>query len=86
MVLVGVDFGRGSSFDPTLDELASHAGWSAFHTHRLFKAVTGVTPKAYAAAHRASRVRGELRARTTVTEAIYGAGPRTLATSVPWPI
>jgi AraC family transcriptional regulator of adaptative response/methylated-DNA-[protein]-cysteine methyltransferase len=59
---------------PTLEELASHAGMSAFHTHRLFKAVTGVTPRAYAAAHRARRVRGELAARRTVTEAIYGAG------------
>jgi len=59
---------------PTLEELASHAGLSVFHTHRLFKAITGVTPKAYAGAHRASRVRGELRARPTVTEAIYGAG------------
>ena len=59
---------------PTLDELASHAGLSAFHVHRLFKAITGVTPRAYAAAHRARRVRGELRSRGTVTEAIYGAG------------
>jgi len=59
---------------PTLDELADHAGLSTFHTHRLFKAITGVTPKAYAAAHRARRVRGELRERPTVTEAIYGAG------------
>jgi AraC family transcriptional regulator, regulatory protein of adaptative response / methylated-DNA-[protein]-cysteine methyltransferase len=59
---------------PTLDELASHAGMSAFHTHRLFKSITGVTPRAYAAAHRARRVRGELAKRATVTEAIYGAG------------
>jgi len=59
---------------PTLDELASHAGLSAFHVHRMFKAITGVTPRAYAAAHRARRVRGELRSRGTVTEAIYGAG------------
>jgi len=59
---------------PTLEQLADHAGLSAFHVHRIFKAVTGVTPKAYAAAHRAGRVRGELRARGTVTEAIYGAG------------
>jgi AraC family transcriptional regulator of adaptative response/methylated-DNA-[protein]-cysteine methyltransferase len=36
--------------------------------------VTGVTPRAYAAAHRARRVRGELASRATVTEAIYGAG------------
>ena len=59
---------------PTLDELARRAGMSAFHIHRLFKAVTGVTPRAYAAAHRARRVRGELARRATVTEAIYGAG------------
>lgn len=59
---------------PTLDELASHAGMSTFHTHRVFKAVTGVTPRAYAAAHRAGRIRGELAAKPTVTEAIYSAG------------
>jgi len=59
---------------PTLDELASHAGWSAFHTHRRFKAITGVTPRAYATAHRATRVRGALRTAATVTEAIYDAG------------
>jgi AraC family transcriptional regulator, regulatory protein of adaptative response / methylated-DNA-[protein]-cysteine methyltransferase len=59
---------------PTLDELARHAGLSVFHTHRLFKAQTGLTPRAYAAAHRARRVRGALRGEGTVTEAIYGAG------------
>ena len=59
---------------PTLAELARHAGLSVFHTHRLFKAVTGVTPKAYAAAHRAERVRRALRTKGTVTEAIYRAG------------
>src|SRR5689334_13381883 len=31
---------------PTLDALAEHAGLSAFHTHRMFKAITGVTPRA----------------------------------------
>ena len=41
-------------------ELAERAGLSAFHFHRVFKAVTGLTPKAYAAAHRAGRVRDEL--------------------------
>lgn len=59
---------------PSLQELASHAGLNPYHLHRLFKAVTGVTPKAYAAAHRAKRVRSELERRSTVTEAIYGAG------------
>src|SRR5262245_8816595 len=34
---------------PTLAALASHAGLSTYHVHRLFKAVTGLTPRAYAA-------------------------------------
>jgi AraC family transcriptional regulator of adaptative response/methylated-DNA-[protein]-cysteine methyltransferase len=59
---------------PRLDELARAAGMSAFHFHRVFKAATGVTPKAYADAHRGRRVRAELKAAGTVTEAIYGAG------------
>ncbi len=42
---------------PTLAELARKAGMSPFHFHRVFKAVTGVKPKAYATAHRAKRVR-----------------------------
>src|SRR5215468_737001 len=44
------------------------------HFHRVFKAVTGVTPKAYVAGDRAKRVREELASRDTVTQAIYGAG------------
>lgn len=59
---------------PSLDELAEAAGLSRFHFHRMFKTVTGVTPKAYADAHRADRMRGELEQTETVTEAIYGAG------------
>jgi AraC family transcriptional regulator, regulatory protein of adaptative response / methylated-DNA-[protein]-cysteine methyltransferase len=59
---------------PTLDELAQAAGMSRFHFHRVFKAVTGVTPKAYVAGDRAKRVRDELASRDTVTQAIYGAG------------
>src|SRR5580704_576958 len=59
---------------PGLDALAEAVGMSRFHFHRVFKAVTGVTPKAYAAAHRARRVRDELCRTDTVTEAIYGAG------------
>jgi len=59
---------------PDLDALAAAAGMSRFHFHRVFKSVTGVTPKAYAAAHRAQRVRDELPRAGTVTDAIYGAG------------
>jgi AraC family transcriptional regulator of adaptative response/methylated-DNA-[protein]-cysteine methyltransferase len=59
---------------PPLAELAQAAGLSAHYFHRMFKAVTGVAPKAYAAAHRAARVRNELGRSPTVTEAIYRAG------------
>jgi AraC family transcriptional regulator of adaptative response/methylated-DNA-[protein]-cysteine methyltransferase len=59
---------------PSLDALASAAGMSRFHFHRVFRAIAGVTPKAYAAARRAERVRDELATCATVTEAIYGAG------------
>jgi len=59
---------------PSLEELAKHAGLSIYHLHRIFKAITGLTPRAYAAAHRAKRVRAELDLSSTVTEAIYGAG------------
>ena len=59
---------------PGLDALAGAAGMSRFHFHRVFKAITGVTPKAYAAAHRARRVRDELARSHDLTDAIYGAG------------
>jgi AraC family transcriptional regulator of adaptative response/methylated-DNA-[protein]-cysteine methyltransferase len=59
---------------PSLDALAAAAGLSRFHFHRVFKTATGLTPKAYAAAHRARRVRDELARSQTVTDAIYGAG------------
>lgn len=59
---------------PNLDRLAEAAGMSRFHFHRVFKSITGVTPKAFAAARRAQRVRDALPKRGTVTEAIYDAG------------
>jgi AraC family transcriptional regulator of adaptative response/methylated-DNA-[protein]-cysteine methyltransferase len=60
---------------PPLAALARRARLSPHHFHRVFKRITGVTPRAYAAAHRANRVRGELENRSkTVTDAIYDAG------------
>lgn len=59
---------------PNLDTLADEAGLSRFHFHRLFKAATGLTPRQYAAAHRAKRVRDDLPKAETVTQAIYDAG------------
>jgi AraC family transcriptional regulator of adaptative response/methylated-DNA-[protein]-cysteine methyltransferase len=59
---------------PNLQELAKRAQLSPYHFHRIFKAVTGLTPRAYAAAHRARRVRTGLDRSSTVTAAIFDAG------------
>lgn len=60
---------------PSLDELADEAGMSSFHFHRIFKAETGLTPKAFASAYRANKLRQELGQKgAKVTEAIYDAG------------
>ena len=59
---------------PTLEALASTTGLGPHHFHRVFKAITGVTPKAYAAAHRARKVRDTLPAAGSVTDALYDAG------------
>ena len=52
---------------PKLDDLADAVGLSPYHFHRIFKAALGVTPKAYATAHRHQRVREELGKSATVT-------------------
>lgn len=60
---------------PDLRKLAAQARLSPHYFHRVFKAETGLTPKAYATACRARKVRDELgAAEGTVTDAIYGAG------------
>lgn len=58
----------------SLDVLAERAGLSPFHFHRVFKAETGLTPKAYANGSRARRIREELARPISITEVIYGAG------------
>ena len=65
---------EGAEELPDLRSLASSVGMSRFHFHRIFKAATGLTPRAYAAARRSSRMREVLLKRSTVTEAIYEAG------------
>ncbi len=59
---------------PSLAALAVHVGMSPHHFHRLFKQVTGLTPKDYAVALREGKVRTGLTAGDSVTDAIYGAG------------
>lgn len=61
---------------PSLQDLAQAAQLSTYHLHRMFKAVTGVTPKAYAAAHRAKRLRQAL-------QPVPGNPPDTASASAP---
>jgi len=63
-----------SEKEPLLEELAAAIGRSPSYFHRVFKAATGLTPKEYAAAHRAKKVREGLACGNTITEAIYDAG------------
>ena len=57
-----------------MKDLANAIGRSPSYFHRVFKAATGLTPKDYAAAHRAKKVRQGLASSNSVTEAIYDAG------------
>ncbi|MDY0056474.1 MAG: bifunctional DNA-binding transcriptional regulator/O6-methylguanine-DNA methyltransferase Ada [Methyloversatilis sp.] len=59
---------------PSLDLLAASAGLSRFHLLRVFKAHTGLTPRAWASARRATRLRERLADGATVTAAIVDAG------------
>jgi AraC family transcriptional regulator of adaptative response/methylated-DNA-[protein]-cysteine methyltransferase len=59
---------------PDLDSLAQAVGMSRFHFHRVFKAHTGITPKAYAAARRTARLQQGLGSAPSVTDALYEAG------------
>ena len=63
-----------SEEEPSLEKLADAIGRSPGYFHRAFKAATGLTPKEYAAAHRAKKVREGLASGNTVTEAMYDAG------------
>jgi AraC family transcriptional regulator of adaptative response/methylated-DNA-[protein]-cysteine methyltransferase len=64
----------GAESPPNVQQLAGQAGVSVHHLHRLFKKQTGLTPKAYAEAERARRLREGLIDGSTVTDAVYAAG------------
>jgi AraC family transcriptional regulator of adaptative response/methylated-DNA-[protein]-cysteine methyltransferase len=66
---------EASETPPQLDDLATAIGMSPFHFHRLFKAETGLTPKAYSSAYRARKLREELSSpEASITNAIYDSG------------
>ena len=58
----------------SLDELALAVELSPHYFHRMFKAKTGLTPREYAPAQQAARVRRHLEsAPSSITQAIYDA-------------
>jgi AraC family transcriptional regulator of adaptative response/methylated-DNA-[protein]-cysteine methyltransferase len=59
---------------PALAILARGANLSPHHFHRLFKGVTGLTPKDYATAHRVKKVHAHLATGSSITAAILDAG------------
>lgn len=58
----------------TLARLAAHVRSSPFHLQRTFTRLVGISPRAYQAALRAARFRGELRDGASPASAAYGAG------------
>lgn len=59
---------------PPLAALARRAGYSRFHFLRLFRAHTGLTPRAYAEGVRAGRLAAALTSGERVADAVAGAG------------
>ncbi|WP_413459740.1 bifunctional DNA-binding transcriptional regulator/O6-methylguanine-DNA methyltransferase Ada [Herbaspirillum huttiense] len=59
---------------PDTATLAQAVGLSRYHFHRLFKQHAGLTPKAYADAHRATRLRAQLGSAASVTDTLYEVG------------
>lgn len=58
----------------SLEQLASHSGYSASHIQRLFTRAVGLSPAAYARAKRRERAAAALSREPRVTDAIYAAG------------
>jgi AraC family transcriptional regulator of adaptative response/methylated-DNA-[protein]-cysteine methyltransferase len=65
---------ESSDMPVSLNALAERAQLSPAHLHRLFRKITGLTPKAWADAARADRVRSALFRGERVTDALYTAG------------
>src|SRR3954454_11688251 len=59
---------------PNLAELAEAAGISRFHFHRVFKQITGATPREWGKAHRIGRFAELLDGGGSVAESVYAAG------------
>ncbi len=61
----------------TLERLSKESGFSPFHLQRLFKKVTGVTPREYVEAVRIAKLKLSLKSGNSIRESTYGAGYNT---------
>jgi AraC family transcriptional regulator of adaptative response/methylated-DNA-[protein]-cysteine methyltransferase len=59
---------------PSLDRLAARSGYSKFHFLRLFREITGLTPRGFAEGVRARRLQSALANGERVADAVAGAG------------
>lgn len=58
----------------SLTKLGAKLGVSPYHLQRIFKSITGITPRQYAAAHRLKQFKSRIKAGAAVTSALYDAG------------
>ena len=66
---------RTSETMPSLAELADAACVSRFHFHRVFKQITGVTPRDYARSHRLGRLGEKLDSGQPIANCPFGVLP-----------
>jgi AraC family transcriptional regulator of adaptative response/methylated-DNA-[protein]-cysteine methyltransferase len=59
---------------PSLASLAARAGYAPHHFQRMFRDITGVTPRSYAEGVRGKRLSAALAEGARVAEAVAGAG------------
>jgi AraC family transcriptional regulator, regulatory protein of adaptative response / methylated-DNA-[protein]-cysteine methyltransferase len=59
---------------PTLDYLGTALGMSPTHLQRVFKKITGISPRQYAETHRLETFKVHLKAGQSVTNSMYDAG------------
>lgn len=69
-----IDRHAGTDVPLTLSSLSQRAGLSPWQLQRAFKAVVGVTPKAYLDGRRIAALKARLRGEDDVTGAIFAAG------------
>ena len=65
---------EGEEAIPSLESLAKRAGYARHHFLRLFKEITGVTPRSYAESVRGRRLSAALASGERVVDAVAGAG------------